>query len=148
MHRDDRTCLICIAQSHWFKCCGPSELFTFTLILTALLQFPSILRQFVSCLLCFPLFLFFIVFGHMVENYLALFRDSPFFKAIVMLNLSVSIDCKRRPIAYELIDSLLFFINLDCFREQSPLFIRGFDDEFIQLIKLTLLNLGQSINIV
>ena len=84
----------------------------------------------------------------MVENYLALFRDSPFFEAIVMLNLSVSIDCKRGPIAYELIDSRLFFINLDCFREQRPLFIRGFDDEFIQLIEVTLLNLGQSINIV
>jgi hypothetical protein len=78
----------------------------------------------------------------MVENYFSLFGDRPFFKAIMMLNLSIPIDCKRRPIAYELIDSLLFFINLDCFREQSPLFIRGFDDELIKLIKLTLFNLG------
>ena len=78
----------------------------------------------------------------MVENYFSLFRDRPFFKAIMILNLSIPFDYIRRPLAYELIDSLLFFINLDYFREQSPLIIRGFDDELIKLIKLTLINLG------
>ena len=83
-----------------------------------------------------------------MENHLTFFCNGPFVEAIMMLNLSIPIDCKRRPIAYELIDSLLFFIDLDYFREQSPLIIRGFGYKFIQLVKLTLFNLGQWINIV